>query len=92
LHHVFPYDAENSWLITANVSSFPTDCLPRDEAAAWLPFREDREILNFRRTEGGIRLAFSWQVGQPSLNATLDNRAMELSECCVSRFSGHIAY
>jgi hypothetical protein len=58
LHHVFPYDPENSWPITANVSSFPTDCLPRDEAAAWLPFREDREILNFRRTEGGIRLAF----------------------------------
>ena len=45
-----------------NVSSFPIDCHPRDEAAAWLPFREDREIINFRRTEGGIRLAFSWQV------------------------------
>ena len=45
-----------------NVSLFPIDCHPRDEAAAWLPFREDREILNFRRTEGGIQLAFSWQV------------------------------
>src|SRR5271169_2589323 len=46
-----------------NVSSFPIDCHPRDEAAdVGLPFREDREILNFRRTEGGIRLTFSWQV------------------------------
>ena len=44
------------------VSLFPLDCHPREEAAAWLPFGEDREILNFRRTEGGIQLAFSWQV------------------------------
>src|SRR6476619_1017511 len=45
------------------IVSFPLNCHPRDEAAdVWLPSREDREILNFPRMEGGIRLAFSWQV------------------------------
>ena len=47
-------------------------------------FREDCEILNFPRTEGGIRLAFSWQIWPAISNATLDS-ASELSECCVSR-------
>jgi hypothetical protein len=87
LHHVFPYDAENSWPITAKrIAIRGTKPLPgclSEKTAKSLISAERREVFGWH---------FRGRFGQPSLNATLDNRAMELSECCVSRFSGHIAF
>ena len=88
LYHVFPYDAENSWPINPDGQLIPSIANRATKPlTSGCLFREDCEILNFPRTEGGIRLAFWWQVWPAFAQRGAGQSARELAECCVSRLA-----